>query len=219
MQNTEPIPEEFQDGYVAPPASVTLSPIEEAQQKLKELEEQQSSFSLFNSAQSEPENRPLTVAEMMAKGVASQAAQQQPQPVEQSVVEPSNEAKTLVDSVLEGDTNDAVLVEPEKDEEPVEPEEVGVETSVETVTENEQEEVIIETTEKPSVEENNEAEVEAVAEDEEDKELEPEFDEEVEEDEEAEEEEQHVHIGRVFDFALVQKISTSKISYKLKRLE
>ena len=200
MQNTEPIPEEFQDGYVAPPASVTLSPIEEAQQKLKELEEQQSSFSLFNSAQSEPENRPLTVAEMMAKGVASQAAQQQPQPVEQSVVEPSNEAKTLVDSILEGDTNDAVLVEPEKDEEPVEvePEEVGVETSVETVSENEQEVVIIETTEKPSVVENNEAEVEAVAEDEEDKELEPEFDEEVEEDEEAEEEEQHVHIGSGF---------------------
>lgn len=183
MQNAEPIPDEFQEGFVAPPAPVTLSPIEKSQQKLKQLEEeqqqQQQSFNPFNVAPTEPLNRPLTVAEMMAKGVAAQQTNEQPQPIaagEEPVEEADeevNEAKTLVESVLDNETSsDAVLLEPVKDEKTVSDEAIPEESIM------------------PKEEE-------AVSEEE----LEPEVDEEVEEDEEAQEEEEHVHIGDEAFFA------------------
>lgn len=200
MQNAGPIPDEFQEGYVAPSAPVTLSPIEEAQQKLQKLEEeqqqQQQSFNPFNSAPSEPVNRPLTVAEMMAKGVAAQQQNEQPQPIEQSDEEPvedvvveesgenTNEAKTLVESILENNpSNEVNLVEPAKDEETVK-------------TESDKPNDPDETTKKVSKVKDEKDEEEAVVE-----ELEPEVDEEVEEDEEAQEEEEHVHIGDEAFFA------------------
>lgn len=223
MQNQAPIPEEFQDGYVAPvPVTLSLglnydkvfidktffsletlfgskrkdplqSPIELAQQKLAQLEEEQQnqqSFNLFGSS-SEPVNRPLTVAEMMEQGAAKQVEQPvAPQPVQavpepvvpyqtvqqssdqavaepalsdQAVEEPAPEAKTLVDSIL--DSSKATLVEPEKEEAPV------VSTSEDNHPDESQP---VATTDENSDE---------AADD-----LEPELDEEVVEEEEAEEE-------------------------------